>query len=118
MLVKANKRLKKHLINQKFTERVLSKLSNAVTNSGANILITSSNGTIEFVNSKFESILGWQSREVVGQSVEMLTSEECQDTDKLGRKPSVLCLKDNFKGEVFSKKNPEKASGVPLPLLQ
>lgn len=104
MLVKANKRLKKHLINQKFTERVLSKLSNAVTNSGASILITSSNGTIEFVNSKFESITGWQSREVVGQSVEMLTSEECQDTDKLGRKPSVLCLKDNFKGEVFSKK--------------
>ncbi len=104
LLVNANKKLKSNLVNQKITEQALSKLSNAVTNSGASILITGSNGTIEFVNSKFEMITGWKSREVLGQTIDMLTSEDCQAAELANMQSTNLCLKDNFKGEVFCKK--------------
>lgn len=55
-------------------ETELRKLSKAVEQSPASILITDPNGTIEYVNQKFIEITGYSREEAIGQNPRMLKS--------------------------------------------
>jgi PAS domain S-box-containing protein len=55
-------------------EHSLRKLSCAVEQSADNIVITNSDGIIEYVNPAFETLTGYSRQEVVGQSPSILTS--------------------------------------------
>ncbi len=105
ILVRLNKRLQKNLRAHEATELMMSKLSSAVTNSGASILITDSKGYIEYVNQKFCRITGYLHHEVIGQSIKILAPREAHNDEEVCILDEA-CLKSNWEGEVLcSKKN-------------
>jgi two-component system cell cycle sensor histidine kinase/response regulator CckA len=59
---------------QKLAEDSSRKLSRAVAQSADTIMITNSDGIIEYVNPAFESLTGYSSEEAVGQTPGILTS--------------------------------------------
>ncbi len=59
---------------QKFAESSLRKLSRAVEQSADMIMITNSEGVIEYVNPAFEALTGYSLPEAVGQTPHFLTS--------------------------------------------
>lgn len=59
---------------QKNVETTLRQLSRAVEQSAATIVITDTNGIIEFVNPAFEHITGYSMEEVIGQNPRVLKS--------------------------------------------
>jgi two-component system cell cycle sensor histidine kinase/response regulator CckA len=59
---------------QKFAEDSFRKLSRAVEQSADTIMITNSDGIIEYVNPAFELLTGYSSEEAVGQTPGILTS--------------------------------------------
>jgi PAS domain S-box-containing protein len=61
------------IIIKKITEEV-NKLSQAVEQSPSTVVITDSNGKIEYVNPKFTEITGYQYQEVVGENPKILQS--------------------------------------------
>ncbi len=65
-----------HATQQKrrLAEDSLRKLSCAVEQSADTIVITNSDGTIEYVNPAFEALTGYSSEEAVGQTLRILTS--------------------------------------------
>jgi two-component system cell cycle sensor histidine kinase/response regulator CckA len=66
---------------RQLAEQSLRKLSCAVEQSGDTIMITNSDGVIEYVNPAFEKLTGYSSQEAVGQMPAILTS---------GQQPPVL----------------------------
>jgi len=60
-------------------ERELRKLSQAITQSPVSIVITDSNGLIEYVNPKFEENTGYKWKEVIGQNPRILKSGKQPD---------------------------------------
>ncbi|MDX1452715.1 MAG: EAL domain-containing protein [Oleiphilaceae bacterium] len=111
VMARLNQRLKKNLRAHAATELMMSKLSSAVTNSGASILITDANGIIEYVNQKFCRVTGYLHHEVIGQSIKILAPREAQKEDETQAEDEACilneaCLKSNWEGEVLcSKKN-------------
>jgi len=59
---------------RQLAEDSLRKLSCAVEQSGDAIMITNSDGVIEYVNTAFESVTGYSRQEALGQSPSILTS--------------------------------------------
>ncbi len=105
VLIRLNKRLKKNLQAHEATELMMSKLSSAVTNSGASILITDAKGYIEYVNQKFCRVTGYLHHEVIGQSIKILAPRDAQKEEEACILDEA-CLKSNWEGEVLcSKKN-------------
>ena len=105
ILVRLNARLKNNIETHQATELMMSKLSSAVTNSGASIVMTDANGMIEYVNQKFCRISGYLHHEVIGQSIDILAPESEQE-DKEIRSLDSDCLKSSWEGDVLcSKKN-------------
>ncbi len=62
------------ITKRKQTEEVLKKLSTAVEQSPASIIITDKNGNIEYVNPEFEHITGYTKHEVIGKNPSILKS--------------------------------------------
>ncbi len=60
----------------KQTEAELHKLSRALEQSPASVVITNTEGTIEYVNPKFESVSGYTAAEAIGQNPRILKSGE------------------------------------------
>ena len=58
----------------KLVEQSLSKLSSAVEQAADSILITNRDGVIEYVNPAFETLTGFSSEELLGQSTRLLKS--------------------------------------------
>lgn len=58
----------------KLSEMELKKLSRALEQSPASVIITDTHGVIEYVNPKFESITGYSAAEVVGKNPKILKS--------------------------------------------
>ena len=55
-------------------EEQLRKLSSAVESSSVSVVITSQDGTIEYVNPKFSEVTGYSAEEALGQSTRILNS--------------------------------------------
>ncbi|WP_456407724.1 EAL domain-containing protein [Thiolapillus sp.] len=64
------------ITDSKKTEMELKKLSRALDQSPASVVITDTNGIIEYVNPKFEQVSGYSIEEAVGQSPAILKSGE------------------------------------------
>ncbi len=69
------------ITQQRETEEQLRKLSRAVEQSRNSVMITDSNGAIEYVNPRFTELTGYNADEVLGKSPRILKSGETSDVD-------------------------------------
>jgi PAS domain S-box-containing protein len=67
------------ITEQKQAEQSIRKLSQAIEQSPVSIVITDSEGKIEFVNSKFTQITGYSFNEIKGENPSILKSGETKD---------------------------------------
>ncbi len=91
------------ITNRKETEDELRKLSEAVAQSPASIIITDLNGNINYVNKTFEEISGYSFKEVINKNTRVLKSgrvprEKYQDLWK------TITLGKTWRGELLNKK--------------
>ncbi|MCG8614894.1 MAG: response regulator [Desulfobacterales bacterium] len=88
---------------RKAAEAELEKLSVAVEQSSASVVITDTTGTIEYVNPGFCRVTGYTSEEAIGQNPRILKSDgQASDTyESLWR---TLAAGDNWRGEFLNKK--------------
>ncbi|MGB0670500.1 MAG: PAS domain S-box protein, partial [Rhodospirillales bacterium] len=101
--------LRTDITDQKETELELRKLSGTVAASPVMVLISDSDGKIEYVNPQFTEITGYQPEEVVGQASNVLKSgqmaqdvyEELWETIGSGRIWRGELLNRKKSGEVF-----------------
>jgi len=97
------------ITERKTTELALRKLSVAVEQSPASIVITDTAGHIEYVNSKFTDVTGYAREEVIGKNPRVLKSgmnkpekyEELWETILSGRSWQGEFLNKKKNGEVF-----------------
>lgn len=69
------------ITQQRESEQLLRKLSQAVEQSYNSVLITDAQGVIEYVNPRFTELTGYSTEEVLGQTPRILKSGETSDTD-------------------------------------
>ncbi|MEQ6885085.1 EAL domain-containing protein [Salicola sp. Rm-C-2C1-2] len=87
-------------------EITLRKFSSAVMNSGAMILITDANGSIEFVNDRFCQLTGFSRDDVLSHSVAMLSATMNLSGTETGVLTNFLdCLQPHWKGELLCRTN-------------
>src|SRR5690554_674698 len=100
-LYRQNRRLEDKIHQLGDSEAKLQKLSSAVTNSGSSIIITNRQGIIEYVNHKFTLVSGYESDEIVGQTLEILNPQHAPDigADNLW---SQSYLQPSWEGKLFS----------------
>lgn len=79
------------------------KLSRAVEHSSASILITDTQGTIEYVNQKFSQITGYTQDEVIGKNWSFLKSPETPP-EEYTHLWNTITFGGEWKGEFCSKK--------------
>ncbi len=98
------------LLNTKLSHRIkelknqdlmLKKLSNAVTNSGASIIITDSFGRVEFVNEKFVKTTGFQRQDIEEKFITTLSPGT--PADRLGNWSQAM-LQEGWEGEVLCRR--------------
>ena len=104
-LVRLNNKLKQNIYAHKATEQMMSKLSSAVTNSGASIVITDNKGIIEYVNEKFCRATGYSAAEVINKPVNILRPS----SDAYKNQPCVLDTEylfqqDSWEGDMLCSK--------------
>lgn len=105
VLTRLNTRLKQNIEAHQASELMMSKLSSAVTNSGASIVMTDAAGTIEYVNQKFCRSNGFLHHEVIGQPMDILSPDTVTDDDSIHLLDRD-CLKSSWEGEALCvKKN-------------
>lgn len=80
----------------------LHRLSEAVEQSSASIIITDTRGQIEYVNERFCKTTGYSREEVIGENPRMLKSDEHPDTFYEGMWSTLLAGRD-WKGEICNK---------------
>ncbi len=73
-LQRATAHFQKKLLARQRDEQTLAKLSAAVEQNPTSIVITNSEGVIEYVNPKFEEISGFSASEVIGKTPRILNS--------------------------------------------
>src|SRR6202166_1215564 len=103
--------LNMHLTEQQrqAAEQSLSKLSCAVEHSGDPILVTNSEGVIEFVNPAFEAVAGYSQVELIGKCQNILKSElhapllyrELWETIRTGDVTRSIVVNRKKNGEVY-----------------
>ena len=103
VLIRLNSKLKQNITQREETELSLTKLSSALTNSGASIAITDTQGVIEYVNDKFCQLTGYEQHESVGRSIDLLGPAQFPSGDEVPTW-SMSCLKNNWEGDLLSKK--------------
>jgi len=74
-LNKYSRELEQQIAERTLIENELRKLSTAVEQSPASVIITDAEGTIEYVNPKFSEITGYSPEEAIGQNPRILKSE-------------------------------------------
>ncbi len=88
---------------RKEAEEMLRKLSMAVEQSPASILITDLEGDIEYVNPKFAEVSGFSYEEALGQNPRILKSGE-QSTEFYKELWETISSGKEWKGELYNKK--------------
>lgn len=81
----------------------LLKLSRAVENSPASVVITGFNGMIEYVNRRYTAITGYQSEEVIGQNLEVLGSDD-QAEDMHDDLWETIHAGKEWQGDIFNER--------------
>ncbi|MEO5369125.1 MAG: PAS domain S-box protein [Magnetococcus sp. DMHC-1] len=71
-----NKVLKEEILDRQMAEAELRKLSRAVEQSPVSVIITNTDGSIEYVNPKFSLVTGYTHAEVIGKNPNILKSGE------------------------------------------
>ncbi len=88
------------------SETNLTKFSSAVMNSGAMIIITDSDGRIEFVNERFCELTRFNADEMLGQSLAKLSAIVNLNGTETGVTTNFLdCLQPHWKGELLCQTN-------------
>ena len=101
VLIRLNLKLQQNISQREETELSLTKLSSAVTNSGASIAITSTDGTIEYVNEKFCELTGYEQHDAIGRSIDLLGLTQFPGGEEVPTW-NMNCLHDNWKGDLLS----------------
>lgn len=91
------------ITERKKAELELLKLSRAVEQSPVSVVISSPDGTIEYVNTKFCQITGYESHEAIGQNPRILKSGNQDEKFYKSLWDSILSGK-NWDGELLNKK--------------
>ena len=104
-LFRLNKTLQNNIKAHQATEQMMSKLSSAVTNSGASIVITDKHGVIEYVNDKFCRITGYKATETINKPINILRP----NSEEFKNQPCILDSKylleqDNWEGDMLCSK--------------
>ncbi|MBI5846724.1 MAG: PAS domain S-box protein [Nitrospirae bacterium] len=99
----ANEELSNEIAERRKTEETLRKLSRAVEQSPATIVITDASGVIEYVNPKFTEITGYSADEAIGKNPRILQSGETlrEEYDRLWE---ALRAGHEWHGEFCNKK--------------
>jgi PAS domain S-box-containing protein len=84
-------------------EEDLIKISRAVEQGPASVLITNQDGIIEFVNQKFCEITGWSKEEVIGKNPRILKSNN-HDKSFYEELWNTLRAGNNWSGEILNKR--------------
>lgn len=84
-------------------EETLRKLSMAVEQSPASVIITDHNGTIEYVNPKFIEVTGYSFDDVVGKNPRILKSGYTTD-EQYKRLWKTIAAGEEWRGEFYNKK--------------
>ncbi|MBI4809880.1 MAG: PAS domain-containing protein [Ignavibacteriales bacterium] len=88
---------------EKLAEEELRKLSSAVEQSPVSIIITNTSGEIEYVNSKFLKVTGYNFQEVLNQNPRILKSGETSDSEYKKLWDTISSGKE-WRGEFHNKK--------------
>ncbi|MBN1437465.1 MAG: response regulator [Sedimentisphaerales bacterium] len=91
------------MTEQKAAQAEIKKLSTAVEQSPASIIITDTNGTIEYVNDRFTAITGYTSEEAIGENPRLLKSghTSCEEYQDLWQ---TITSGKEWRGEFLNKK--------------
>lgn len=84
------------------TQEANRKLSQAVEQSPASVMITNASGIIEYVNPRFEETSGYQANEVIGKSASMLKSGETQ-REEYNNLWETISRGDDWQGEFHNR---------------
>lgn len=103
-------------------EEDLRKLSMAVEQSPASIIITNTNGEIEYVNPKFQEVTGYAATEVIGKKTSILKSGQTPDLE-YKQLWEMIITGEEWHGEFHNKKKNgelfwESATIAPIKNLQ
>jgi two-component system, cell cycle sensor histidine kinase and response regulator CckA len=93
----------RNITEQKRTEEQLRKLSRAVEQSPASVIITDLKGNIEYVNPAFVQITGYGRDEVMGQTPRILKSGETSD-EEYKKLWETITSGSEWRGEFHNKK--------------
>jgi diguanylate cyclase (GGDEF)-like protein/PAS domain S-box-containing protein len=87
-LLSTNKQLAEEIHQRQLAHQELTKLSLAVEQSPASVVITDLNGAIEYVNPKFCEVTGYQMDEVIGRQTHVFGdgNENAQELDQIWEK--------------------------------
>lgn len=91
------------ITDRKEAEEELKKLSIAVEQSPASVVITDTLGTIEYVNPAFTSVTGYTYEEAVGQNPRLLKSDQ-HPPEFYEDLWTTICKKEIWHGEMVNKK--------------
>jgi PAS domain S-box-containing protein len=95
--------LERREVERKRTEEEVRKLSQAVSQSPSLIIITDTEGIIEYVNPKFTDVTGYPPEEVIGENVRLLKSGVMPDLDYAKMWKSLHAGKE-WRGEFHNRK--------------
>lgn len=89
--------------NERAKEKLNKKLLRAIEQSNASIVITDSDGIIEYVNPKFEKLTGYKDQEVIGKTPAIIKSGEMSQQTYEELWQTIKAGKD-WHGEFYNKK--------------
>lgn len=85
-------------------EKQISKLSNAVEQSSNTVIITDVNTNIEYVNSRFTEITGYEAAEVIGKKVDELLDSGYHSPQFISGIKKMMLAGKQWRGEKYYKK--------------
>ncbi|MFC1336909.1 MAG: PAS domain S-box protein [gamma proteobacterium symbiont of Clathrolucina costata] len=102
-LLSINTQLAKEIEQRQKASEDLKKLSMAVEQSPASVVITNLEGIIEYVNPKFSEVSGYPAQDVIGKHTRMLEGD-VNDSGMLDKMWSTIKRGDIWKGESCNKR--------------
>ncbi|MDX1442416.1 MAG: EAL domain-containing protein [Gammaproteobacteria bacterium] len=97
------RRLKQEVNKRRRAQAEMLKLSSALTHSADAVMVTNTDGIIEYVNPAFESITLYDRHEVIGKTPDILRSEE-QDTSAYKEMWETILKGDVFRCELINQR--------------